>query len=98
MLDELLVRNLGVIAEARGRGRLDLATNIVGHHVAPRLLEDPLVEGQRLLDLAGRDPPDGEADMVQDVVAGSDGLIDHVESRLAAPQFTVEIMLTAAVG
>ena len=63
----------------------DLAAHVGGHQVVLRrpACEQLLVERQRLADLALRDAADREADVVQDVVADGDRLVDDVEADLA---------------
>src|ERR1051326_2542526 len=62
----------------------DLAADVRGHHVPLRLLEQQLVQRQRLLDLGRGNLADREADVVQDVVTRSHRLVDDVEARFAS--------------
>src|SRR5512142_57114 len=60
----------------------DLASHVRGHHVRLRLLQEQLVQRQRLLDLVCRDLADREPDVIQDVVARTDRLVDDIEACL----------------
>src|SRR5574341_610682 len=63
--------------------RRHLAADVGGHEVAlAGLLEDGVEEGQGLPDLLGRDAPDGEAHVVEHVVAGLHRLVHDVQSEL----------------
>src|SRR3970040_992895 len=75
---------LGPITAASA-GSLDLAAHVGRHEVPLRgLLEQQLVEFQRRADLLVGGSPDGVGAVVQDVVAGGNGLIDDVEPHLIA--------------
>src|SRR5574338_94947 len=63
-------------------GRGDLAAHVGGHHVALGLLQEQLVQRQRLADLMGGDLANREADVIQDVVTRRHGLVHDVEPRL----------------
>src|SRR6266568_1650310 len=57
-----------------------LAAHVRSHEVIrPRVLQHLLEEGQGLAHLVRRDAADCEADVIQDVVADGDGLVDDVE-------------------
>src|SRR5512137_541100 len=68
---------------AGGLARGHLPADVLGHQVAGRgLLQDLVEEGQGLADLLGRDAPDGEAHVVQHVVAHRHRLVDDVQPEL----------------
>src|SRR5512137_975205 len=76
-------RRSATTALAGRLARGDLAADVLGHEIArPGLLQDLVEEGQGLADLPGRDAPDGEAHVVQHVVAHRHRLVDDVEPEL----------------
>jgi hypothetical protein len=71
-------------ASPRGRhrghlGGVELAAHVVAQQIVGRRPQQLVVQRQRVGDLLGRDAPDREADVVEDVVAGGDRRVDDVE-------------------
>src|SRR5262249_2059706 len=66
-------------------GRRQLAADVARHQVVLVGAQELLVDGERVGDLLRRDAPDGEADVVEHVVAGHDRLVDGGEAPVAAP-------------
>src|ERR1041384_1289394 len=64
--------------------RGDLSPDIGGHHVRLGLLEQQVVQGERLADLLRGDLPDGEPHVVQDVVARLDRLVPDAQAGAPA--------------
>src|SRR5512138_2651186 len=64
--------------------RVNLAADVVSHQVIllRGVTEQLLVERQRRIDLFRRDAANRISDMIQDVVAGHNGLIDDIEMDL----------------
>src|SRR5947209_13983514 len=66
-------------------GGLDLVAHVRRHQVLGLgLAQDGVEERERLADLVLRNPVDGEADVVEHVVAGRDRHVDDVQAHLPA--------------
>src|SRR3954469_1965871 len=66
-------------------GRFDLAEDVGGHRIVLVALgEERFVQRQRLDDRVGRNAADGEADVIENVVADRHMLVEDVETDLAA--------------
>src|SRR5690348_11851550 len=80
---QTLARLLPLLSTHSSFGRLDLAADVRGHHVGVALVQQALVERERLHDVIRRNAADSEADVVEDVIARRDGFIDEIEAGIA---------------